>query len=370
MNNWQKTILSDVIEIIGGGTPKTSVVEYWNGDIPWLSVVDFNDDSRWVFKTEKTITEDGLKNSPTKLLNAGDIIVSARGTVGALAQLKKPMAFNQSCYGLRAIDSKAENNFLYYLVKYNLNQIKKMVHGAVFDTITKQTFDEIDILLPPLPTQRAIAGVLSGFDDKIELLRAENKTLENIAQTIFKEWFVKDESNLPAGWRVGMFDDIVDLTTGKGLKKEDLEPHGMYPVLGANGEIGKTNEYLYDEDLILVGRVGTLGKVYLSYGKVWISDNVLISKPRENKFFHYAYFVLKSLDFNSMNRGSTQPLVTQGDLKKVKVILTDEKTMNMWHHVVSVLFIKIKNNNSQIQTLAKLRDTILPKLMSGEVDIK
>ena len=98
---WVDTTLGESINLIGGGTPKTTIEEYWDGDIPWLSVVDFNNDNRWVSNTEKTITKLGLDKSSTKLLNKGDVIISARGTVGALAQLKYPMTFNQSCYGIR-----------------------------------------------------------------------------------------------------------------------------------------------------------------------------------------------------------------------------------------------------------------------------
>ena len=100
MNDWKEYRLSDVIEIIGGGTPKTNVKEYWNGSIPWLSVVDFQGDKKHVYKTEKTITEDGVLKSSTKILPAGSVIISARGTVGELAILGTKMAFNQSCYGL------------------------------------------------------------------------------------------------------------------------------------------------------------------------------------------------------------------------------------------------------------------------------
>lgn len=122
-SDWNEVVLSDAIEIVGGGTPKTKIDEYWNGDIPWLSVVDFNDSGRFVFETEKSIAEKGLKNSSTKILNEGDIIISARGTVGALAQLGKPMAFNQSCYGLRAKNDKAVNDFLYYLLVNTVNNL-------------------------------------------------------------------------------------------------------------------------------------------------------------------------------------------------------------------------------------------------------
>lgn len=108
--------LSDLVSIIGGGTPKTSKTEYWNGDIPWLSVKDFNNDFRYVYKTEKRITQLGLENSSTKILNKGDMIISARGTVGEIASIPYPMTFNQSCYGLRAKENMITSDFLYYLI--------------------------------------------------------------------------------------------------------------------------------------------------------------------------------------------------------------------------------------------------------------
>ena len=99
-DEWKDLAIADAIEIISGGTPKTSTQEYWGGSIPWLSVADFNKGYRWVNTAEKSITERGLKESATEILNIGDIIISARGTVGVVAQLAKPMAFNQSCYGI------------------------------------------------------------------------------------------------------------------------------------------------------------------------------------------------------------------------------------------------------------------------------
>lgn len=172
-----KCKLSDVIILIGGGTPKTSVDEYWNGDIPWLSVKDFNNDSRYVYKTEKTITELGLQNSSTKLLQAGDVIISARGTVGEIATIPFPMAFNQSCYGLRAKKEIITEDFLYYLIKHNVYILKNNTHGSVFDTITRDTFNGIYVYIPDLETQKKISKILSIIDDKIELNNAINNNL-------------------------------------------------------------------------------------------------------------------------------------------------------------------------------------------------
>ena len=132
-SSWKGCKLGDVVELVGGGTPKTTVSEYWNGDIPWLSVVDFNTGNKYVYNTEKAITKKGLENSSTKLLNQGDIVISARGTVGALAVLKKKMAFNQSCYGIKSIPDISDRDYLYYLTKDSINNLQRIAHGGVFD---------------------------------------------------------------------------------------------------------------------------------------------------------------------------------------------------------------------------------------------
>ena len=182
--------LSDVINLIGGGTPKRSTSEYWNGEIPWLSVKDFNHGGRYVQKSDETITQLGLDKSSTKLLQPGMLIISARGTVGELAQLKSEMAFNQSCYGIDAKTKYLDNNYLYYLLKLKIGELKSIAHGSVFDTITRDTFENIEVKIPTKSTQKAIAHILGTLDDKIELNQKMNQTLEEIAKAIFKSWFV------------------------------------------------------------------------------------------------------------------------------------------------------------------------------------
>ena len=149
-------ILSKIIEIISGGTPKTDIKEYWNGSIPWISIKDFVNTNRYIEYTEKYITELGLQKSSTNLLKPNDIIISARGTVGKTALLKREMAFNQSCYALRSKTKELNQLFLYYWLISNINKILASTHGAVFDTITKDDFDRIDINVPTLSTQQHI----------------------------------------------------------------------------------------------------------------------------------------------------------------------------------------------------------------------
>lgn len=168
--------MSDICDIIGGGTPKTTEGRYWGGSIPWISIKDICSSGRYIIKTEKSITEEGLRNSSTKVLDSDTTIISARGTVGEVAMLSKPMAFNQSCFGLiphEGIDS----TFFYYLVKYSINSIKNNVQGSVFDTITAKSFDQIPIRVPDLKYQETIGNYLSKIDDKIMVNQAINDYL-------------------------------------------------------------------------------------------------------------------------------------------------------------------------------------------------
>ena len=217
MAEWLKTSLIDIVELIGGGTPKTSKAEYWGGNINWLSVKDFNDENRYVYSTEKTITEEGLNNSSTKLLRKDDIIISARGTVGELAMIPFPMAFNQSCYGVRAKDG-INSTFLYYLIKHSVRKLKAMTHGSVFDTITRDTFANIEVAIPDIETQQRVAKMLADIDDKVENNQRINNNLLEQAQAIFENEFLSLQS-LPDGWKQASLIDIADYLNGLAMQK-------------------------------------------------------------------------------------------------------------------------------------------------------
>ena len=173
-----KFAIYDISDIFVGGTPSTQNESYWGGTIPWLSVNDFKGDNKYVYSAEKTITELGLKKSATKLLNKNDIIISARGTVGELAVIPYKMAYNQSCYGLKAKEDLVNSDYLYYILKNSVDNIKRKSYGSVFDTITINTFKDIVIDLPNLEYQRIVSNFLSNIDLKIEI---NNKINDNLA---------------------------------------------------------------------------------------------------------------------------------------------------------------------------------------------
>ena len=366
-----KCKLSEVIELIGGGTPKTSRPEYWNGDIPWLSVKDFNNGFRYVYETEKTITQLGLEKSSTNLLQRDDVIISARGTVGELATVPFPMAFNQSCYGLRARTGIVTSDYLYYLIKHNVSVLKKNTHGSVFDTITRNTFENIEVEIPSIERQEKIASILRDYDEKIELNNKINNNLEQQVSALYESWFEDfDPTNgvCPDNWSDQMLSTIADISSGKRppIKSEVYSQETPISIVGAASVMGFTSEANHTDKILVTGRVGTHGVIQRFNTPCWTSDNTLvITSP----FYEFTNQILHRIDYSSMNRGSTQPLVTQGDMKKVVVLVPDEETLAKFEALAGSLMAQWEANNNENVKLTSLRDTLLPKLMSGDLDI-
>ncbi len=186
-SKYQPKKLTNYIKIISGGTPKTNVPEYWNGDIPWLSVADFNNENRFVETSEKSITELSLKNSSTRYLEKDDLIISARGTVGALAQLKIPMTFNQSCYGLRG-NKKIDAGYLYYILIQEIKQLKDKATGATFGAIIRTTFEGIKIPVPPLSEQKNLVTKIEKLEQKINQAQKTIKKAPEQKQQILDKY--------------------------------------------------------------------------------------------------------------------------------------------------------------------------------------
>ncbi|VVH57826.1 Type I restriction-modification system, specificity subunit S (EC, partial [uncultured Gammaproteobacteria bacterium] len=236
---------------------------------------------------------------------------------------------------------------------------------SAYPSLKPSDIEALDIELPPLPEQKAIADILSALDDKIDLLHRQNKTLEQMAETLFRQWFVVEAGE---DWEETTLGELIKIGSGKGLKKDKFDDDGQYPILGANGKIGRTNEYLFDERLIFTGRVGTLGNVFrVENKKVWLSDNTLVIKPK--KYYNHIYFLLKNAKLDQFNVGSTQPLIRQSDVKEIELSVADTETHLYFEEECDLLFDKINKNKTQIRTLQSLRDTLLPKLMSGEVRV-
>jgi len=389
-SEWKKYKLSELFDIIGGGTPKTSVADYWNGDIPWLSVVDFGGGNKYVFDTEKKISLKGLQNSSTKILKKGQLIISARGTVGEIAMLKKEMAFNQSCYGLNAKDNTS-NNFLYYLIKQNIIELKSKTHGAVFDTITRETFNHIEISLPPKETQTRIAQILSSLDNKIELNRQTNQTLEALAQTLFKEMCLPKGGELEDGWRVGKISEIGKVITGKtpssntpehfGTKMPFVTPTDFknyekiilsaFRYLSEEGIKGLKSKVLPKSSVIVTCIGSDMGKVAINKVECITNQqiNSIVSDEIYIDFFYYSLQNKYDLLRNMATGGSTMPMINKSQFEEIELIIPPGNVLENFKNIVDPLNSQIENNIQENQTLTSIRDSLLPRLMKGEINV-
>lgn len=387
MAEWLRTSLMDIVELIGGGTPKTSKSEYWGGNINWLSVKDFNNENRYVYSTEKTITEEGLNNSSTKLLKKDDIIISARGTVGELAMIPFPMAFNQSCYGIRAKEG-IDSIFLYYLIKNSVRKIKTITHGSVFDTITRDTFANIEVAIPDIETQHCIAKILADIDDKVENNQRINNNLLEQALTMFSTQFAALDRN-------GCIGDYCSVKSGFAFKSSWWTTNGVKVI--KIGSINQDNLNLsecsyVDEDKVdkakdfkviagdlLIAMTGaTIGK----FAMVPYSSDTLLVNQRVGKFFlgnnpveklPFIYCTLKQPDvyYEIVNRGqgSAQPNISASDIMSISCVIPSKEAINKFNKTLQPLFDLIISNQRENQQLSTLRDSLLPKLMSGELDV-
>ena len=394
--------LSDVINLIGGGTPKTSVAEYWGGNIPWLSVKDFNNDSRYVYTTEKTITEDGLKNSSTRMLDVDDIIISARGTVGELAMIPFPMAFNQSCYGIRGKQDMILQPYLYYFLKDKISLLKNQTHGSVFDTVTRDTFANIEIELPAIDEQRRVGDILSTLDNKIESNKAINHHLEQMARAIFKSWFVDFEpwgGVMPSDWQEVRVGDLPVTVT-------DYVANGSFASLKENVQYLDTptnailvrlvdynrnfnGDFVYITDAawnflgksklhggeIIISNVGAnAGTVFrcprLPYKMSLAPNSIMISSALYENYLYYI-FVSDNGQFllRSILSGSAQPKFNKTDFRNLGIICPPNEALDKFNEVIAPLYEMSETRKAESQQLEQLRDTLLPQLMSGEISV-
>ena len=393
MSEWKEYKYTELATIIGGGTPKTTVKEYWNGCIPWLSVKDFGNDNKYVYTTEKSITELGLNNSSTKMLKHEDIIISARGTVGELAMIPYPMSFNQSCFGIRAKE-QVDPHFLYYLTKTKIRELKNSSHGSVFDTITRATFENISCNVPPITEQKRIASILSSLDDKISVNKKICENLEAQAQALFKHWFIdfapfkngkfveSELGMIPEGWRVGTLGEIADITMGQSPSGSSYNENGNGVVFyQGRAEFGyrfpkvrlfTTEPKRFAEPLsTLLSVRAPVGDINVATEKCCIGRGLAAIK---SKSYHSSYilYLLKSLRrrFDVYNgEGTVFGSINKDTLNGLNIVIPPNSAIREFNDIVQVSDSEILESHNEDIRLQALRDTLLPRLMSGEIKL-
>ena len=323
------------------------------------------------------ITEEGVKNSSTKLAKKNNIVMACAGqgkTRGQTSYLLDDMYINQSVI---ALGTKTSVLPLYLF--YDLSSRYEELRGgsdasSTRGSITTTALKNLPFKYPDLSIQQSIVDILFGYDSLIEANNCRIELLEQAAQELYKEWFVrfrfpgyentKFENGLPEGWKCCRLGKIMSFGAGK-TRPESGE---TYPVYGGNGILDYCN-YYNNENAIVIGRVGAYcGTVYYEPDKCWISDNALFAESKNNAHF-YNYYLLKNMNLNARQIGTGQPLITQGLLNKIKILLAPDWLILKYDRIAFDLLKQQNTLRKQNINLAEQRDMLLPRLMSGKLEV-
>ena len=346
-----------------------------------------------------------MENSSTKLLQNGDVIISARGTVGEIATIPFPMAFNQSCYGLRAKSKIVTSDYLYYLIKHNVSVLKKNTHGSVFDTITRKTFDNIEVEIPSIEIQEKIASILSDYDEKIELNNEINNNLAEQIKTICTAWlsdYAPFGCVLPDDWSETPLSSIADFVSGYSYKGTELTESNIamatiknfdrkggfkldgYKEIVPSSKLKDTQHAELFDTLVahtdLTQNAEVIGNAEPVMSKSGYSDIVFSMDlvkvvPKNNhisKFLIAAILQDKKFKAHCLGyvNGTTVLHLSKKALPEYQLYLPDDlSALKPLDELVTALYQQISANIEEITKLEALRDTLLPRLMSGKVDV-
>jgi type I restriction enzyme S subunit len=368
-----KVVLGEVCEKIGSGaTPRGgSDVYLSNGEIALIRSQNIYNDG---FKNDGLafITKVHAEELNNVTVEPNDVLLNITGdSVARCCQVPDevlPARVNQHVAIIRPQKDKLDARYLRYsLVDPTMQDYMLMLAGggATRNALTKGMIESFEIPAPPLPEQRAIAGILGALDDKIELNRRMNRTLESMARAVFAE-IMKDGNGRVKVEKLG---DICEFAYGKGLK-EDERQAGSIPVYGSNGQIGWHNEYLIKGPGIVVGRKGNPGIVTWSQNDFFPIDTTFYVVPKEQKTsLYWLYFTLTSLNLPDLGADSAVPGLNRNIAYMSDVDYPSENLMKRFDAFVMPIFNKIDANAKESRTLASLRDSLLPKLMRGEVRV-
>ena len=358
---------------------------------------------KWVGGEFVFVSEDKAKSLEANKARPGDLVFTQRGTLGQVAIVPRfphtEYIVSQSQMKLTPDPDKADVNYLYYA--FLSPEQQEYIANTAIQTGVPHTnlgiLKKTPIVLPSLLVQQEIAGVLGALDDRITLLRETNATLEAIAQALFKSWFVDfdpvrakmegrtpegmdeataalfpdsfEESELglvPKGWSVGKLEDLLVLQRGFDLPASERVA-GDYPIIAASGPSGTHHIAMAKAPGVITGRSGVLGRVFLAMDDYWPLNTTLWVKEFRAASPCYAYEVLKRLDFASFNAGSAVPTLNRNHVHSLPYLIPPRGCVDAYELITSSLHSKVRTNQEQAHTLDTIRDSLLPRLISGQL---
>ncbi|HJB73108.1 MAG TPA: restriction endonuclease subunit S [Candidatus Barnesiella merdigallinarum] len=373
MSEWKTYRLGEICKnVCSGGTPKSTEPLYYGGDIPWLNTKEV--DFCRIDKTEKTITDLGFQNSSAKWVEKNSVIVAMYGATAAKVAINTiPLTTNQACCNLTVNADFADFRFVYFYLCYKYASLAALANGGAQQNLNAQRIKDFEITVPSLNEQKRIADVLWALDDKIELNRRINANLEEQAQALFKSWFVTDKNKKLQYYEIG---DVASITAGgdkPSVYSKELTEQCKIPIysngIESEGLYGYTDLAKIKDASITISARGTIGYVCLRK-KPYFPIVRLISVTPNNVELSAEFLYLWALTQNISGTGTTQQQLTVPDFRKTLIGIPKEKTLKKFNNIVIPIFQKIEMNKEENEKLSTLRDTLLPKLMKGEIKVK
>lgn len=327
--------------------------------------------------SESVYTKRNLRATPQD----NDLIFAREAPAGNVAIIKNGEKF---CLGQRTVLIRPNPKYVYpdfltyfLLAPQQQYELLGTANGATVAHVNLPTIRNLEINLPELEVQHRIADILSAYDDLIENNRKQIKLLEEAAQRLYKEWFVdlhfpghehtKIMDGVPEGWKKRLLGDIVEVKYGKDHKSIS---DGLIPVYGSGGFMRKCGQVLYDGESVLIPRKGSLNNIIYVDEAFWTVDTMFYTKMKMPNIGVFLYFFVKSFDMYSMNIGAAVPSMTTNILNALDIIVPSSNILEHFQSTTKMHFRKMELLQKQIETAMQARDRLLPKLMSGEVEMQ
>ena len=390
MTEWIECTLDKLGEIVGGATPSTKCEDYYGGSIPWITPKDLSSfKGRYITSGERNITEKGLASCSAQMMPKDAVLFTSRAPIGYVAIASQSVCTNQGFKSI-IVNEKADPLFVYYLLKYNKDAIEAMGSGTTFKEVSGKTMRAVKVRIPlDVSYQKRIAAVLDSLDTKIENSERINDNLEQQAQSYFQELFV---DNADPEWAIGTISDlgtVVGGSTPSKAKPEYYTESGIAWITPKDLSINKSKFVSHGENditelglknssaaimprgTVLFSSRAPIGYIAIAAGEVTTNQGFKSVVPKPEIGTPFVYFFLKNTlpVIEGMASGSTFKEVSGSTMKNVPAVIPDVETLAKFSDFCAPIFAQQRILEEQNQSLATLRDNLLPKLMSGEIDV-
>ena len=386
--------------VTSGGTPLTKNLSYYNPpEIPWLKTAEVN--YCRIYDTEKYISKEGLNNSSAKLIPENSVIVAMYGqgdTAGRVAINKIPLATNQACCNLVIDEEKADYQFVYYALSTLYDKLVSLKNGGAQPNLNAGIIKSIEIPCPPIETQHRIASILSAYDDLIENNQKQIKLLEEAAQRLYKEWFVDFHfpgyedtpivDGVPEGWEKCLLSDVADVNKLNLPKNNEYDSIDYIDLSSVKkGHILEKTRYKINEAPGRAKRLAIDGDIIWGMVRPNLCSYALVMHPNKRDVFSTGFAVIssKKVPFSYLyslateesfigylvncTNGAAYPAVKPIHFEEAKILKPVDEVLNQFHSIAEPIYRKIEALDKMVISLAGARDRLMPKLMSGEIEV-